>query len=266
LRIAQVAPLYESVPPRRYGGTERVVSFLTEELVRQGHEVTLYATADSMTSARLVSPWPEGLRLSDVRDPLACHVLLTEMAMSHADSFDVMHFHHDHHHLPYLRSSPVPMLATAHGRLDLPELAPLFRRFDRAPMISISDAQRAPLRWLNWQATIYHGLPRDLLRFSPGPGRYLAFLGRLSPEKGADRAIEIAVRSGMPLRIAAKIEPFVEPDYVASVSRWFDHPLVEYVGEIGDEEKQELLGNAAALLMPGDWPEPFGIAIIEALA
>jgi len=266
MRIAQVAPLIESVPPHLYGGTERVVSYLTEELVRQGHEVTLFASGDSRTNARLVSVWDTALRL-DARapDPLSLHVLQVEEAFSRSNEFDVMHFHIDALHLPLARRRTLPCVTTLHGRLDLPGLGALFANFDELPLVSISDYQRRPLPGANWAATVHHGLPQRL--YAPGAGAgYLAFLGRISPEKGADRAVEIARRTGIPLRIAAKIDRLDREYFAAKIQPLMAGADVEYLGELGDADKGEFLGGARALLFPIDWPEPFGLAIIEALA
>jgi glycosyltransferase involved in cell wall biosynthesis len=267
MRIAQVAPLYESVPPKYYGGTERVVSYLTEELVRQGHEVTLFASGDSVTKAHLIAGSMQSLRMNKgCVDQLAHHVLLLERVAKTAGQFDIVHFHIDYLHFPLSRRSNFPHVTTLHGRLDIPDLAPLYREFREMPVISISDAQREPLAWLNWQGTVNHGLPEDLYKFQASPGRYLAFLGRISPEKRVDRAIEIANRFGMELKIAAKVDA-VDQDYFESVVKpLLKSPLVEYIGEIGDEEKQDFLGNAHTLLFPIDWPEPFGMVMIEAMA
>jgi glycosyltransferase involved in cell wall biosynthesis len=267
MRIAQVAPLYESVPPKLYGGTERVVSYLTEELVRQGHDVTLFASGDSVTAARLVPQCAEALRLnSRCVDQLAHHVLMLEQVMQRAEDFDIIHYHVDYLHFPLSRRQRVPHVTTLHGRLDIPDLVPLYREFGEVPVVSISDAQRRPLPWLNWQATVYHGLPVDLYRPTLRPGDYLAFLGRISPEKGVDRAIEIARRTGIKLRIAAKVDR-ADRDYFREVIRpLLDQPFVEFIGEIGEREKEEFLGKALALLMPLDWPEPFGLVMIEAMA
>lgn len=267
MRIAQVAPLYESVPPKYYGGTERVVSYLTEELHRQGHEVTLFASGDSVTSARLVAVCRRSLRLDKhCVDQMAHHVLLLERVFKHADEFDIVHFHIDYLHFPFSRRQGLTHVTTLHGRLDIPDLEPLYREFPEMPVVSISNAQREPLPWLNWQATVYHGLPEDLYRFRPEPGKYFAFLGRISPEKRVDRAIEIAKQIGMPLKIAAKVDQVDNDYFQAVVAPLLRDPLVEYVGEIGDGEKDEFLGNAYALLFPIDWPEPFGLVMIEALA
>ena len=267
MRIAQVAPLYESVPPQLYGGTERVVSYLTEELVRQGHHVTLFASGDSQTRARLIPVCERSLRLDpEQRDQLAHHVLMLEEVAKRAAHFDVIHFHIDYLHYPLSRRQPVAQLTTLHGRLDMPELAPLYAEFREMPVVSISDAQRAPLPHANWLGTVHHGLPLDLLRFAAGPGSYLAFVGRTSPEKGLDRAIEIARRAGIELRIAAKVDAADREYFEEVIAPLLDGPLVEFVGEIGEAEKEEFLGKALALLFPIDWPEPFGLVMIEAMA
>jgi glycosyltransferase involved in cell wall biosynthesis len=267
MRIAQVAPLMERVPPRYYGGTERIVSYLTEELVRQGHEVTLFASADSITSAELVPCSRESLRLdATVRDPLAYYMIMLDRVRRRAGSFDVMHFHIDYLHFPLTRYMATPTITTLHGRLDLPDLQPLFTEFSDMPVASISDDQRKPLPMANWVATVPHGLPPTLHHYVDHDGGYLAFLGRISPEKRPDRAIEIARRAGLPLKIAAKVDK-VDEDYFDAVVR----PLlsggdVEFIGEIGEAEKQRFLGDARALLFPIDWPEPFGLVTIEAMA
>lgn len=267
MRIAQVAPLYESVPPRYYGGTERVVSYLTEELVRQGHEVTLFASGDSVTRARLVAPCLKALRL-DARcvDKMAHHVLLLERVFSRQDSFDVIHFHIDYMHFPLSRRLRACSLTTLHGRLDLCDLPPLYYEFSDMPVVSISDAQRAPLGDACWIGTVHHGLPPDLYTFNPGPGDYFAFIGRISPEKRVDAAIDIAVRLGIPIRIAAKVDAVDREYFEGRIKPLLAHPLVDYVGEISDLDKNAFLGNARALLFTVDWPEPFGLAMIEALA
>ncbi|WP_188584323.1 glycosyltransferase family 4 protein, partial [Azorhizobium oxalatiphilum] len=269
MRIAQIAPLAESCPPRLYGGTERIVSYLTEELVRQGHEVTLFASGDSETSARLVRCTSQALRLDpDVRDPIPYHVMMLEEVRQHADTFDVLHFHTEFLHFPLIRSFADRTLTTLHGRLDLPDLKPFYGSFPDVPLVSISDAQRLPMPPANWAGTIHHGLPGNLLPFTSEPrGNYLAFLGRISPEKRPDRAIEIATRAGMKLKMAAKID-------AADRAYWHDvieplvtaNPNVEFVGEIDERQKAEFLGNAMALLFPIDWPEPFGLVMIEAMA
>jgi glycosyltransferase involved in cell wall biosynthesis len=267
MKIAQVAPLYERVPPQLYGGTERVVSYLTEELVRQGHEVTLFASGDSITSAELVPICANALRLDDsVIDPLAYHVLQLERVFCRAGDFDIIHFHTDYLHFPLSRLFMEPHITTLHGRLDLPDLVPLYRVFGDMPTVSISAAQREPLPWINWQGTVYHGLPLDLYRSYPEPGEYLAFLGRISPEKRVDRAIEIAVRLDMPLKIAAKVSKADRDYFEVEIRPLLAHPLVDFVGEIGEAEKNDFLGNAYALLFPIDWPEPFGLTMIEAMA
>ncbi|HXA68291.1 MAG TPA: glycosyltransferase family 4 protein [Bryobacteraceae bacterium] len=268
MRIAQVAPLYESVPPALYGGTERVVSYLTEELVRQGHEVTLFASGDSTTAAKLIAPCKRALRLDpDCQDSLAYHMIMLEEVFRRAHDFDVVHFHIDYLHFPVSRRTRVPNITTLHGRLDLPEHGAVYRQFPDMPLISISNAQREPLpNMVSWRATVYHGLPDELYRFEPRPGKYLAFIGRISPEKGLDRAIEAAIRTGMPIRIAAKVDKVDRAYFEATIKPMLDHPLVEYIGEIGEGEKQEFLGGAYALMFLIDWPEPFGLAMIEALA
>jgi glycosyltransferase involved in cell wall biosynthesis len=267
MRIAQVSPLYESVPPQQYGGTERVVSYLTEELVRQGHEVTLFASGDSITSAKLVSCCPSSLRTDpDCADPMVHHFLMLEKVFSLASEFELIHFHIDYLHFPLSRWCGLTQLSTLHGRLDIPDLALLHAEFREMPLISISDAQRGPIPSAVWLGTVYHGLPEDLFSFHGTPGNYLAFLGRISPEKRVDRAIEIAKRSGMPLKIAAKIDKVDQEYFAAVIKPLLDHRLVEFVGEIGGKEKEEFLGNAYAVMFPIDWPEPFGLVMIEAMA
>ena len=267
MHIAQISPLYESVPPKSYGGTERVVSYLTEELVAQGHEVTLFASADSTTSARLIGCSQRSLRLSEGSiDTLAHHVLMLECVGRHAQDFDILHFHIDYLHFPFTRRGGWTAVTTLHGRLDIPDLGPLYEEFQDMPVVSISDDQRRPLPHANWRATVHHGLPRDLYRLNDRPRPYLAFVGRISPEKRLDRAIEIAGRVGMPLRIAAKIDAADREYFETSIRAKFSLPYVEYLGEIGEHEKQELLGGATALLFPIDWSEPFGLVMIEAMA
>jgi glycosyltransferase involved in cell wall biosynthesis len=267
MRIAQVAPLFESVPPKLYGGTERVVSYLTEELVRQGHDVTLFASGDSVTRARLVAGCQRALRLDrDCVDQLAPQLVMLEQVFRELDRFDIVHFHVDYLHFPLSRRHLLRQLTTLHGRLDIPELDPLYREFGEMPVVSISNAQREPLPIANWLDTVYHGLPADLYTFRDQPGRYLAFLGRISPEKRVDRAIEIAERLSMPVRIAAKVDA-VDREYFEQVVRpLLRSPYADYVGELGEGEKDELLGHAYALLFPIDWPEPFGLVMIEAMA
>ena len=267
MRIAQVSPLIESVPPKHYGGTERIVSYLTEELVRLGHEVTLFASGDSVTNARLIAPCQRSLRKNEkCKDPVAREVLLVDHVLEHAGEFDVIHFHTGYLHFPVCRCLSVPHLTTLHGRLDLPDLVPVFDRFRNEPLISISNAQRQPLAWANWQTTIYHGLRTDLFSFRRGSDDYLAFLGRISPEKGADRAVEIAKCVGIPLKIAAKVDRADRRYFKRVVEPLLNEPYVEWVGEISDHQKNDFLGNAYALLFPIDWPEPFGLVMIEAMA
>jgi len=268
MKIAQIAPLAESVPPRLYGGTERVVSYLTEELVRLGHDVTLFASGDSQTGARLVACAPRALRLDPrVRDPLPHHLLMIERVRRHAHEFDVLHFHVEHVHLPLFRPFARKCVTTLHGRLDLPDLPALYQEFEDLPLVSISDAQRKPLPYANWVGTVYHGLPDPVCPFNPAPrGGYLAFLGRVSPEKGIERAIHIARQAGQPLRIAAKIDQAEEGYWRSRVAPLLSGPLVDFLGEVNEEDKPAFLGNAAALLFPIDWPEPFGLAMIEAMS
>jgi len=267
MRIAQVAPLYESVPPKYYGGTERVVSYLTEELVHQGHEVTLFASGDSVTKAHLVAACRRSLRLDKYCvDQLSHQILMLEHVFQRATEFDIIHFHVDYLHFPLSRRQPITHVTTLHGRLDIPDLVPLYQEFRDMPVISISNMQREPIPWANWQATVYHGIPADMYRFRMEPGRYLAFLGRISPEKRVDRAIEIAKRVQIPLKIAAKVDPVDKKYFKREIEPLLADPLVEHLGEIGDREKNEFLGNAYALLLPIDWPEPFGLVIIEAMA
>ena len=267
MKIAQISPLIESVPPKLYGGTERIVSYLTEELVRQGHEVTLFASGDSLTEAELVSCSPEALRLDpQMRDPLPHYMVMLEQVRRRADDFDVLHFNIDYLHLPLIRNLRRRTLTTMHGRVDLPDLQPLFAEFDDVPLVSISADQRRPLS-ARWVATVYHGLPPDLYSFSDaGRHGYLAFLGRICPEKRLDRAIEIAKRAGCELKIAAKVDQIDQAYFEAVVRPLLDDPHIEFVGEIGESEKQAFLGGAKAVLFPIDWPEPFGLVMIEAMA
>jgi glycosyltransferase involved in cell wall biosynthesis len=267
MRIAQVAPLYERVPPLYYGGTERIVSYLTEELIKQGHDLTLFASGDSITKGRLIAPCDRSLRLDPTcEDRIAYHFLQLEQVFQNTASFDIIHFHIDYLHYPFSKRSDVPHLTTLHGRLDLPDLVPLYRQFADVPVVSISIAQRAPLPWIDWQGTVYHGLPLDHYDYKKNQGSYLAFVGRISPEKRVDRAIEIAKRANMKLKIAAKVDAIDHGYMETEIRPLLDHPLVEFVGEIGEREKPELLGNAYALLFPIDWVEPFGIVMIEAMA
>jgi glycosyltransferase involved in cell wall biosynthesis len=267
MRIAQVAPLYESCPPQFYGGTERVVSHLTEELVRQGHEVTLFASGDSQTAAALEAPCEQALRLdARCRDPLAHHMVLVHRVARRAHLFDIIHFHIDYLHFPLFASLWDKTLTTLHGRLDLPDLPPLYREFPMMPLVSISQAQRAPVPWANWHGTVYHGLPPDLFSSGRGAGGYLAFLGRICPEKRPDWAIEIGRRAGLPLVIAAKVDKVDEEYHRDQIQPLLNDPMIEFIGEINDIEKQAFLGDAAAALFPIDWPEPFGLVQIEAMA
>jgi len=244
-----------------------VVSYLTEELVHQGHDVTLFASGDSQTAAKLVPCSPRSLRLDPGSiDATAHHVVMLEKIARMREQFDVVHFHIDYLHFPISRRSPVPNLTTLHGRLDIPDLVPLYREFSEMPVVSISYAQREPLPWLNWVDTVYHGLPEGLYSFRSRPGNYLAFLGRVSPEKRADRAIRIAKAVGMELRIAAKVEDVDRKYFEEEVAPHLGDPLIQFVGEIGEREKNVFLGNAYALLFPIDWPEPFGLVMIEAMA
>jgi glycosyltransferase involved in cell wall biosynthesis len=267
LRIAQIAPLYESVPPKLYGGTERIVAYLAEELVRRGHNVTLFAAGDSTVNVPLAAGVPQSLRLSGL-DHLgpAFHLPMLTDVYEQAARFDIIHSHVDCLGFPLARFAQVPTVSTMHGRLDLKELSPIYRHYKDQPVISISHDQRRPLPEMNWVGNVYHGLPRNLLKFSSEPGDYLAFLGRLSPEKRPDLAIEIARRSGIPLKIAAKIDR-ADRDYFETVIKPLLYtPEVEFIGEINEAQKQEFLGGALALLFPVDWPEPFGLVMIEALA
>jgi glycosyltransferase involved in cell wall biosynthesis len=267
VRIAQIAPLYESVPPRLYGGTERVVSHLTEQLVKLGHDVTLFASGDSLTAARLVSPCSTALRLNPKSiDPLPYHIISLDQVVRRAEDFDVLHFHTDYFHFPLSKNLQLPSLTTLHGRLDIADLQPLYHCFPDAPLISISHSQRGPLPDANWIANIQHGLPSSLYKPRFERGDYLAFLGRISPEKRPDRAIKIALQSGMKLKIAAKIDRVDQEYFDATIKPLLNEPSIEFIGEIGDHEKSEFLGNAYAYLFPIDWPEPFGLTMIEAMA
>jgi glycosyltransferase involved in cell wall biosynthesis len=266
LRIAQVAPLSESVPPKLYGGTERVVSVLTDELVCQGHAVTLFASGDSQTNAMLVPVCEQAQRLAGSVDPLSAHMLMIEQVTQRARDFDIIHYHIAPLHFPLARRMNTAHLTTMHGRLDLPDLAPLYEEFSELPLVSISDAQRAPLPRQNWIGTVHHGFPERDFRFQPEPGSYFAFLGRISREKRVDRAIAIAKACGWPLRIAAKVDPTDVLYFKNEIAPLMEHPLIEFIGEITDSQKSEFLGNARALLFPIDWPEPFGLVMIESLA
>jgi glycosyltransferase involved in cell wall biosynthesis len=269
VKIAQIAPLAECCPPRLYGGTERIVSYLTEELVRQGHDVTLFASGDSKTRAELVACSQMALRLNPaVRDSLPYHVKMMEEVRRRADEFDALHFHVDFLHYPLASAFADRMVTTLHGRLDLPDLNAFYNTFPQHPLVSISDDQRRPMPPVNWAGTVHHGLPKNLLPFIARPkGDYLAFLGRISPEKRPDRAIEIAVRAGLKLRIAAKIDRVDQAYWDEVIAPMVAaHPNVEFVGEVNEHQKATLLGNARALLFPIDWPEPFGLVMIEAMA
>jgi glycosyltransferase involved in cell wall biosynthesis len=270
MRIAQIAPLHERVPPPLYGGTERVVSYLTEELVRQGHDVTLFASGDSETSAKLVRCCDFALRLNpSVKDTLPYHMIMLHEVQQRLDEFDVLHFHIDFLHAPLLRDVADRTVTTQHGRLDLPDLSPFYGVFRQLPLVSVSDDQRRYLPHAHWAGTVHHGLPRDLIPFQPRPpgGGYLAFLGRIAPEKSPNRAIEIAVRADMPLKIAAKVDRVDQTYWEQQIRPMVEaHSNVEFLGELGESEKAQFLGEAAALLFPVDWPEPFGLAMIEAMA
>jgi glycosyltransferase involved in cell wall biosynthesis len=267
MRIAQVAPLTEAVPPALYGGTERIVAFLCDELVSLGHDVTLFASGDSLTRARLDASWPNALRLdSSVRDYLALHICMLEKVARRADEFDMIHLHVDYLGFPFMRRVSVPFLTTLHGRLDLRELQSIYEIFDDVPVVSISDSQRTPLALPNYVATVHHGLPERLLLPGFGAGGYLAFLGRISPEKAPDSAIRIAAKVGMRLKIAAKVDKVDEEYFARHIKPLLDAPHVEFLGEIGEEDKADFLGNAAGLLFPIAWREPFGLVMIEAMA
>jgi|SRR5579862_3040790 len=271
LRIAQIAPLYESVPPKLYGGTERVVSYLTEELVRQGHDVTLFASGDSQTSAKLHAGYPTALRLAGwaqmAANGLGLHMPMLSQVFERADEFDIIHCHLDYWTFAFSQLIKTPTITTLHGRLDIEELVPIFESFKTRPVISISDAQRKPLPWANWISTVHHGVPRDNLKFNPKGGKYLAFLGRIAPEKRPDIAIKVARKAGIPLKIAAKIDEVDKLYYKEQIEPLImEGPGVEYIGEINEFQKSEFLGNALALLFTIDWPEPFGLVMIESMA
>ena len=268
MRIAQVAPLHEAVPPKLYGGTERVVSYLTDALVDLGHDVTLFASGDSVTKAKLQSVWPSALRLDpSIRDINAPHALLLEHVRRQVHEFDVLHFHLDYAPFSLFSRLNVPFMTTLHGRLDLPELQPVFRTFSKVPVVSISNSQRLPLQHANWINTIYHGLPKNLLTPQPNTKpEYLAFLGRICPEKRPDLAIRIAIESGLPLKIAAKVDKDDQEYFKSVVKPLLSHADIEFVGEINEARKPEFLSGAKALLFPIDWSEPFGLVMIEAMA
>jgi glycosyltransferase involved in cell wall biosynthesis len=266
MRIAQVAHLTESVPPKTYGGSERIIAYLTDELVHLGHDVTLFASADSATAARLESICGEAVRSPETpTERMARLMLLQERVLQLSIQYDIIHAHLDFWAFSLARRSKTPVITTVHGKLDLPELQPVYREFSEVPLISVSEAQRLPCRWANWKATIHHGLPRDLYRFNTGRGGYLAFLGRLSPEKGPAEAIEVAKRAGLPLRIAAKLDSADVTYYRDVIRPLLSDGSIEYVGELTDPEKNTFLGDAVALLCPF-WPESFGLVLIESLA
>ena len=269
MRIAQIAPLYEAVPPKLYGGTERIVAHLTDALVDLGHEVTLFASAEARTHATLVPVRDQAIRLDPepLKSDLAAHLSMLHEVRLRADDFDLLHFHVDMLHFPMFTDRAERTLTTLHGRLDLKDLPETYRRWPRYPLVSISDHQRRPLRFANWVGTVYHGMPERLYPFSPqASGGYLAFLGRISPEKRPDRAIAIAKDAGMPLKIAAKVDNVDREYFETVIEPLLDDPMIEYIGEIGDHEKPAFLGGASALLFPIDWPEPFGLVMIEAMA
>lgn len=267
LRIAQVGPLYERIPPKLYGGTERIVSYITEELVRRGHEVTLFAAGDAQTCAQLHPACPQALRLAGKQDLAAALQLpMLSDVYDNADDFDVIHSHIDYWAFAFAQLSRTPSVSTMHGRLDIESLKPVYSRYRTMPLVSISDAQRKPLSFMNWAATIYHGLPRDLLTYNQGPGKYLAFLGRISPEKRPDLAIDLAKKAGIPIKLAAKVDVTDRAYFEQIIKPRLSYPDVEYIGEINEAQKNEFLGNALALMFTIDWPEPFGLAMIEALA
>jgi glycosyltransferase involved in cell wall biosynthesis len=267
LRIAQVAPLCESVPPKRYGGTERVVAYLTEELIRRGHVVTLFASGDSTAAVSIEATYPTSLRVCGLANwANSLHLPMLSQVFGQAARFDIIHCHLDYWSFPFARMVTTPTVTTLHGRLDIKEVAEVYRFYSEAPVVSISDAQRAPLPKQNWLGTVYHGLPEGQLQFSNGPGRYLAFLGRIAPEKRVDVAIEISRRTGIPLKIAAKVDAVDREYFESNIRPLLDTPGVEFIGEITEREKSDFLGNALALMFPVDWPEPFGLVMIEALA
>jgi glycosyltransferase involved in cell wall biosynthesis len=267
MRIAQIAPLYESVPPRLYGGTERVVSYLTEELVKQGHDVTLFCSGDSASSAEVIPMCEKALRFEErCVDPGSFHVIMVEEVLRNQERFDIIHSHIDYVGFVLGRRTHLPVISTLHGRLDMWEHSFIFREFRESPLVSISNAQRKPAAQANWKSTVYHGVPRDLYKCDENGGDYLVYVGRISPEKRVDSAISIAVRSGLPLKIAAKVDKADIAYFETVIKPLLDHPLVEFLGEVGDAEKNSLVGSALACLHPVDWPEPFGLAIIEAMA
>jgi len=266
MKIAQVAPLYEAVPPKLYGGTERVVHFLTESLVDLGHDVTLFASGDSKTSAKLVACCAEALRLVKSTDPYAAHVRQLQDVVEAAGQFDIIHFHTDYFHFPISRLGGYTHVTTLHGRQDITEVQALYRKFNDMPVTSISYAQRTPIPYANWVGNVYHGISKSVFRFGNGEGKFALFLGRISPEKRVDRAIEIAGKAGLQLKIAAKIDKHDQAYFDTNIKHLLSQPHVEFIGEVTDKEKERLLGQAAALLFPIDWPEPFGMVMVEAMA
>lgn len=267
MKIAQVSPLYESVPPKFYGGTERVVSYLTEELIQQGHEVTLFASGDSVTKAKLIAPCKNSLRLKkDCIDQLSYHFLMLEKLQRELAAFDIVHYHIDYLHFPLSRLNKATQITTLHGRLDIPDLYHIYREYSDMPVVSISQAQRKPIPYAHWVGNVYHGLPVEVTSFYSNPGTYLAFLGRICPEKRVDLAIEIALKCGIPLKIAAKVDKVDREYFKTEIEPLLEHDLIEYIGEISEKEKPDFLGNALALLFPIQWPEPFGLVMIEAMA
>jgi glycosyltransferase involved in cell wall biosynthesis len=267
MKIAQIAPLYESCPPRLYGGTERIVSYLTEELVRLGHDVTLFASGDSQTEAALEPGCRTALRLDmSCQDPLVHHLIMLYRMRCQEHEFNILHFHTGYLHFPLFADLCNRTVTTLHGRLDLADLPIAMREFSMMPLVSISQAQRRPMTWANWYGTVHHGLPKDLYSLGDGSGQYLAFLGRISPEKRPDRAITIAKHTCLPLRIAAKVDRVDRVYHEANIEPLLDDPLIQFIGEISEVEKNAFLGNAIALLFPIDWPEPFGLVLIEAMA
>jgi len=267
MKIAQVSPLCESVPPHRYGGTERIVSYLTESLVAEGHDVTLFASGDSRTRADLYATLPQSIRLSpEKHDATVCQLLQLQDVIKLANRFDIIHFHTDFFHFPVFRQIQLPHVTTLHGRLDLPDLSRLYDEFSEMPVVSISEHQRIPIPQANWISTVYHGIPPANFTFQPQGGNYFAFVGRISREKRPDRAIQIAIETGIPLKIAAKVDAADQCYFEQEIEPLLNHPLIEFVGEVNEAGKNQLLGGARALLFPIDWPEPFGLVMIESMA
>jgi glycosyltransferase involved in cell wall biosynthesis len=268
MKIAQIAPLYEAVPPKLYGGTERVVAHLSDALVELGHEVTLFSSADARTRATLVPVRDQAIRLdpAPLKSDFAAHLSMLDEVRQQADRFDILHFHTDMAHFPLFEAMAGRTITTLHGRLDLKDLPEVYRRWPKFPLVSISDSQRRHLPFANWVGTVYHGMDESLCQFSAKPQGYLAFLGRISPEKGPERAIAMAKRLNMKLKMAAKVDAVDRAYFHDEVEHLLDHPLIEFIGEIGDVEKSAFLGGAEALLFPINWPEPFGLVMIEAMA